>query len=130
MSISVKRLVGRVAFSGMIIGATLVAGASVAPGARAASHKADPPCSINPSPAALNQTFTISASGLPTVDPVWLISSPPSGSSSVSEVYVNADGTWTGTASGNLRGTWTYSFSGMLSNNKYGTVASCSVQVS
>jgi hypothetical protein len=63
------------------------------------------------------------------VGQVWLIVTPPSGSSSVSEVYVNPDGTWTGTASGYIAGTWSYTFSGMMWNNKYGTVASCTVQV-
>jgi hypothetical protein len=45
-------------------------------------------------------------------------------------VYVSSDGTWTGTDAATAAGTWSYTFSGVLLNNKYGTVSSCSVQVS
>jgi hypothetical protein len=88
----------------------------------------DPACTANPSPAAVGQAFTLSATSLPTTDPVWLIVQAPSGNSTVSEVYVGADGTWSGGEVANQAGTWTYSFSGLMNNNKYGTVESCTVQ--
>jgi hypothetical protein len=88
----------------------------------------DPACTANPSPATVGQAFTLSATSLPTTDPVWLIVQTPSGNSTVSEVYVGADGTWSGSEVANQAGTWTYSFSGLMNNNKYGTVELCTVQ--
>lgn len=90
----------------------------------------DPPCTVNPSPAAVGQIYTVSASELPTTDPVWLITDAPDGSGTVAAVYVNSDGSWTGTRSSNQAGTWTYTFSGLMTNKKYGAVATCSVEVS
>lgn len=88
-------------------------------------------CSINPSPASVNQSYTISASGLPTKDSNWLLTYPPSGqaNATVEPVYVSSTGTWSGTKSANATGVWTYVFSGLLKNHKYGTVAECSVQI-
>jgi hypothetical protein len=88
----------------------------------------DPPCTSSANPAVVGQAFTLSATELPTTDPVWLIVQTPSGSSTVSLVYVNADGSWSGNQVANQAGTWTYSFSGLMNNNKYGTVESCTVQ--
>jgi hypothetical protein len=89
----------------------------------------DPACTANPNPAAVGQAFTLSASALPTTDPVWLIVQPPSGHGTVSQVYVSPDGTWSGSEVGNQSGTWTYTFSGLMNNKKYGAVEFCSVQV-
>jgi hypothetical protein len=94
----------------------------------ASKHK-DPPCTINPSTVAVNQAYTVSATGLPTTAPVYLIVTPPGGTSSVAQVPVSSSGTWSGTESGGVAGTWTYTFSGLQTNNKYGAVATCSAQV-
>jgi hypothetical protein len=93
---------------------------------------ADPACSINPTPAAVDQAYTVSAIGLPTTSPVWLIVKAPSGQSNVSQVDVNSDGTWSGAKTSSQVGTWTYTFSGEIASNKnmYGVVATCSAQVS
>jgi hypothetical protein len=107
--------------------ATVAAVLLVAPAVAAKRH-ADPSCSASPYPVAVGQSFTISASGLPTVDPVWLIVQPPSGDSTVSEVYVNPDGTWSGSEVANQAGTWTYTYSGLMQNRKYGAVATCTEQ--
>jgi hypothetical protein len=97
----------------------------------AASHrKGDPPCTTTPSTATVDSSVTLSATGLPTVDPVWLIVQPPSGVGSVSEAIVDqSTGTWSGSEFVNQAGTWTFTFSGLLWNNKYGAVASCSLLV-
>jgi hypothetical protein len=98
--------------------------------AAASRHRSDPPCTITPSPAAVGSAVTLSATGLPTVDPVWLIVQPPSGGATVSEAYVDqATGTWSGTEFVTEAGTWTYTFDGLLVNRKYGTVSACSVDV-
>ena len=70
-----------------------------------------------------------SATRLPTIDPVYLIVTPPSGSSSVTPVPVSSTGTWSGIESSGLAGTWTYTFSGLQTNNTYGAVATCSAHV-
>src|SRR6266852_2901026 len=94
-----------------------------------ANKHRDPVCTITPSAVGAYQTFTISAAALPTTDPVYLIATPPSGNGSVTPVYPNSDGSWSGSESASQPGTWTYTFSGMLGHNKYGAVESCSVQV-
>jgi hypothetical protein len=99
----------------------------MATSAHAAKHN-DPPCSITPGQVTAGQAYTLSATGLPTVDPVYLIVTPPTGNSSVSEVYVSATGTWSGVEASMTTGAWSYTFSGLL-GNKYGTVSSCSIQV-
>ena len=91
--------------------------------------QSDPSCTVAPNPATLGQSVVVSASGLPTADSVWLLTYPPSGDPTVSQVYVNADGSWSVTSYVNQSGRWTYVFSGLLSSNKYGTVASCTEQV-
>ena len=88
----------------------------------------DPSCTASPNEVAVGQTFALSATALPTTDPVWLIVQRPSGDGTVSQVYVNPDGTWSGSEVANQSGTWTYSFSGLMNNKKYGTVEACSVQ--
>jgi hypothetical protein len=114
-----------------ILIAVLVVGL-IAGTAFAAAHrgpKADPPCSVNPSPAVVGEPYIVSTNGLPTATPVYLIVQPPAAMSTSSPVDVSADGTWVGTEFANEPGTWTYTFSGVLSNHKYGTVSSCSVLV-
>lgn len=98
--------------------------------AAAPHHRSDPPCTVGPSPATAFSSVTVSATGLPTVNPVWLIVQTPAGSSTVSQVLVDqSTATWSGTEVVGHAGTWTYLFSGMLTNHKYGTVSSCSVEV-
>jgi len=113
----------------ILVGVIVIFGSGALSPVPVASHHKDPSCSISPNPAGLNQAFTISAAGLPTIDPVYLITTPPNGGGGVKAVIPNGDGSWSGTAVGNLAGTWTYTFSGLMANNKYGAVASCSVRV-
>jgi hypothetical protein len=110
----------------IIIGAVTVLTNSMVP--VASKHK-DAACAIGASTVAVNQAYALSATGLPTTDPVYLIVTPPSGVGSVSQVLVSSTGTWSGTESSGLTGTWTYTFSGLQTNNKYGAVAICSVHV-
>ena len=112
----------------IVLSSVLFAGVSYA--GRGPLPKHDPPCTVNPNPAAVGQAYTVSASGLPTTDPVWLISQAPNGSSTVSEVYVSSDGSWSGARVADQAGTWTYTFSGLMANNKYGAVSTCTEQVS
>lgn len=88
----------------------------------------DPPCTTSASPAVVGQAFTLSATGLPTTDPVYVIVQPPSGNSTVSPVYVGSDGNWSGVEVANQAGTWTFTFSGLMNNNRYGAVSTCTVQ--
>jgi hypothetical protein len=90
----------------------------------------DPSCSASPNPAAVGQSFTLSAVGLPTIDPVYLIVQSPSGDRSVRPISgLGADGSWTGSEVANTAGVWTYTFSGLMQNKKYGAVANCTQQV-
>jgi hypothetical protein len=90
----------------------------------------DPLCSASPSPVTVGRPFTLRASGLPTSGAVWLIVQTPSGTGSVTQVYVDGDGNWTGTEVASSAGTWTYTFSGLMVNNKYGAVSTCAIGVS
>jgi len=91
---------------------------------------ADPSCSVSPDPAAVGQSFTVSAMGLPTTDPVYLIVQSPSGNSTVSALsWLGSGGSWNGPQAGNEAGVWTYTFSGLMQNRKYGAVAVCTEQV-
>jgi hypothetical protein len=100
-----------------------------APGTGRGHGNADPSCSANPDPVARGQAFTLSAVGLPTVDSVWLIAQSPTGSSTVSLIFVNPDGSWSNSEASDQSGQWTYTFSGVLANKKYGAVATCTEQV-
>jgi hypothetical protein len=118
----------------LLLAVTVTAGlvSSMVTGAHAAPHNgltSATGCTISASTVALGDAYTVRAAGLPTMAPVYLIVAPPGDASTVSEVYVSSTGSWTGTEASNLAGTWTYTFSGLMPNNKYGTVASCSVQV-
>jgi len=96
------------------------------------SRKADPPCSINPSPVAVGQSYLLSASGLPTGTPVNLWVTDPSGHTSGSPLGGTGDGTFNMNESSSSAGTWTYTFSGPTKNNPDATAvyASCSVDAS
>jgi hypothetical protein len=113
-----------------VIVASTVVFAGVGYAARGPLPQHDPPCTINPSPAAVGQMYAVSATELPTTAPVWLITGRPDGSSTVSQVYVDSDGSWTGPRSSDQAGAWTYTFSGLMANKKYAAVSTCSVEVS
>lgn len=115
-----------VAFAAVATALFAFAGAGYAGHGPLPNH--DPACTASPSPVVVGQPFTLSATALPTTDPVWLIVQPPSGNSTVGVVYVNSDGIWSGPEVANQSGMWTYSFSGLMNNKKYGTVETCSVQ--
>jgi hypothetical protein len=114
----------------MVVVGLIAALASTAYAAHGPLPNHDPPCTASLDSVAVGQVFTLSATELPTTDPVWLIVQPPSGNGTVSPVYVNADGTWSGSQVATQSGTWTYLFSGLMNNKKYGTVEACSVQAS
>jgi hypothetical protein len=114
----------------VVIAVTAILGFNTLTALPVASKHKDPACTISPSSVVVNQTYTITASGLPVVDPVYLIVTLPSGSGTVTQVYPNSDGSWSGSASASASGKWTYTFSGLLTNNKYGAVESCAVSVS
>lgn len=90
----------------------------------------DPSCTANPNPVAVGQSFTLSAIGLPTTDPVYLIVQSPSGGSSVQALaWLGPNGSWSATEADSEAGLWTYTFSGLMQNKKYGAVATCTVRV-
>jgi hypothetical protein len=91
---------------------------------------ADPSCSASPNPAAVGQSFTLSAVGLPTIDPIYLIVQSPSGDSTVTPLsWLGPNGSWSGHEAAGAPGVWTYTFSGLMQNRKYGAVATCTEQV-
>jgi hypothetical protein len=106
--------------------------AGMATGAQAASHKSDPTCSISPNPAAVGQTYVVSATGLPTSTAVNLWVTDPKGNTAGSPLGSTGDGTFNLEESSSFAGTWTYTFSGPTKNNPGTTViyASCSVNAS
>jgi hypothetical protein len=89
-------------------------------------------CTVNPSPAAIGQTYVVTASGLPTGTAVNLWVTDPSGNTSGSPLGSTPDGTFTLNESSSSGGTWTYTFSGPTKNNTGTTAvyASCSVSAS
>ena len=86
-------------------------------------------CSVNPSSAAVDQTYVVSASGLPTDTAVNLWVTDPSGVTNGSPLGSTPDGTFAMNESSSSAGTWTYTFSGPTKNNPDATTvyASCSV---
>jgi hypothetical protein len=129
-----SNLVWRKSMKRLLLAMTVTAGlfGGIMTTAHAAPHNGLPSatgCTISAGTVALGDAYTVRAAGLPTTAPVYLLVAPPGSASTVSEVYVSATGAWAGTEASSLAGTWTYTFSGLMPNNKYGTVASCSVQV-
>jgi hypothetical protein len=99
-------------------------------------------CSISPGQVALDQVWTVSASGLPST--VNMIITFPNGAQSTGPVTVSSGGTYTTTGNSNMSATWgfiapeqtgtyTYQFVGRI-RWPYGTYkqsyATCSVVVS
>jgi hypothetical protein len=116
--------------------ATMLAVPALVSTAGAARH--DPPCSITPGSVALDQSYTLSASGLPTGGTVNMIVTYPNGTTGTGPVSVASDGTFTlTTSSANAYppeqvGTYSYQFVGKVRwpegtfNQSY---SSCAVQV-
>jgi len=78
--------------------------------------KATGACSIAPNPAAVGQTYTVSASGLPTTTPVYLLILPPQSAGYITheqQVTPDANGNWSGTFVADEpddTGKWDYEF--------------------
>jgi hypothetical protein len=116
--------------------AALLAVPALVSTAGAARH--DPPCSVTPGSVALDQSYTVSASGLPTGGTVNMIVTYPNGLTGTGPVSVASDGTFTLTTSSasalppEQTGTYSYQFVGKVRwpqgtfNQTYST---CSVQV-
>ncbi len=92
--------------------------------------KKDPPCSINPSPVSVGQTYVVSASGLPIGTAVNLWVTDPSGNTSGSPLGSTPDGSFNLNESSSSAGKWTYTFSGPTKNNNTTMYSSCSVDAS
>jgi hypothetical protein len=103
-----------------------------------AAAKRDPNCSINPGQVALDQSWTLSAFGLPTGSQVNLITTYPNGTTMTGPISVAADGTYTLTQSSadalpvEQTGTYGYQFVGKVkwpAGTFTQSYASCSVHV-
>jgi hypothetical protein len=104
--------------------------------AGAARH--DPPCTISPGSVSLDQSYTVSAQGLPTGGTVNMIVTYPNGTTGTGPVSVASDGTYTFTQSSanampaEQSGTYAYQFVGKVTwpaGTFKQLYASCSVQV-
>lgn len=95
------------------------------PVAAASHHGSDPPCTINPSTAAVGETYVVSVSGLPTGTAInlWVTED---GVTTGSPLGSTPDGTFNLNESSQTPGVTTYTFSGPTKKNMtiYGT---CSV---
>jgi hypothetical protein len=93
-----------------------------------AKRRGDPPCTISPNPAAVGQTYVVSASGIPTGTAINLWVTDPSGNTTGSPLGGTPDGTFNLNESSSSAGTWTYAFSGPVRNNNTTVYESCSVE--
>src|SRR5260370_42082861 len=110
----------RILVSTIAVAITLVAFSFHQRDAKAGGYdhgKATGSCSISPSPAAVGQPYTVSASGLPLDTPDYLFIIPPNkaGYSGALEqqVFPDTNRNWSGTfvaASSDEVGKWTYEF--------------------
>lgn len=128
MSLVVNRFVARVAILVGLIGATVLAGAAVAPHTHAASRKADPPCSISPASVSMGQSYIVSVSGLPILSPINLVVTDAQGTTA-SPLGSTPDGTFNLSESSSVAGTTTYQFTGPFKNSNTTVYANCSVAV-
>jgi hypothetical protein len=96
--------------------------------AGAARKNVDPPCSINPNPAAVGQTYVVSVSGLPTGTAINLWVTDPNGNTTGSPLGSTPDGTFNLNESSSFAGNWTYAFSGPVKQNTV-VYSTCSVSV-
>jgi len=92
--------------------------------------KKDPPCSVNPNPVSVGQTYVVSASGLPLDTALNLWVTDPSGKTWGSPLGSTPDGSFNLNESSSSAGTWTYMFSGPTKNNNTTVYSSCSVNAS
>jgi hypothetical protein len=92
----------------------------------AASHKADPGCTVSPNPAAVGQPYVVSAWGLPTGTAINLWVTDPTGKTTGRPLGGTGDGTFNLNESSSFAGTWTYAFSGPTKNHM-SMDATCSV---
>jgi hypothetical protein len=111
---------------GFVVAASIVIGTH--PGIASAHPKTDPPCTINPNPAAVGSTYVVSASGLPSLSAINLWITAPNGTTTGTPLGSTPDGTFNLTDSSSYAGTWTYTFTGPTGHNMQ-TYASCSVSV-
>jgi hypothetical protein len=115
-----------------------VTAAAVALVSSAGAARRDPPCSISPGSVNLDQSYTVSASGLPSGGTVNLIVTYPNGNTLTGPISVASDGGFTlAQSSANAMppeqvGSYSYQFVGKVKwpqgtfNQSYAT---CSVQV-
>ncbi len=82
------------------------------PSAFASNRHVDPPCTINPSSAAIGATYVVSATGLPIGTAINLWVTTPDGTTSGSPLGSTPDGTFNLNESSASGGQWTYAFSG------------------
>jgi hypothetical protein len=112
----------RFVLAGIVVAASFGA---LGTGAQAASNKTDPPCAANPNPVAAGQSYTVSASGLPTNASFSLWITGPTGVRTTVTVGKLPTGTLSYTTSSPYTGTW--NFDVIASKTKL--FSSCSVQV-
>ena len=139
-----NRRIAHAALIGALVVALALVPAAFAgkPGGGGSSGGSGSGCAISPSQVALDQIWTVSASGLPST--VNMIITFPNGAQSIGPVTVASDGTFTTTGNSNMSATWgfiapeqtgtyTYQFVGKI-RWPYGTFrqsyATCSVLVS
>ena len=117
-----------VVVTGAVVAAAMTAVPMVAVSSFAASHKSGSSCAISPNPAAVDATYVVSATGLPTGTAVNLWVTSPDGSTTGSPLGSTPDGTFNLDETSATAGTWTYQFTGPTKHNTvvYGT---CSVAV-
>jgi hypothetical protein len=108
--------------------AAFAAGPSFGSSGKSARHS-DPPCSINPNPVSVDQTYVVSVSGLPTDTAINLWVTDPSGNTVGSPLGSAPTGSFDLNESSSSAGTWTYTFSGPT-KQKTTVYASCSVSAS
>jgi len=102
--------------------------------AGAARH--DPPCTVSSASVGLDQSFTVTATGLPSGGSVNLIRTYPNGSTATSSIDVSSNGTFSLTTSSadaaEQTGVYGYQFVGRVKwpTGSYNQLySSCSVQV-
>jgi len=96
----------------------------------AAPHRrVDPPCSIDPSSAAVGATYVVSATGIPTATAINLWITDPGGNTTGSPLGSTPDGSFNLNESSGSVGTWTYAFSGPVRNHM-DVYAVCSIDAS
>jgi hypothetical protein len=99
-----------------------------AAGANAAKTNAS--CSISPNPVGVEQTYIVSATGLPINVPINLYVTDPNGTTTGSPLGGTGDGTFNLEESSSFAGVWTYKFTGIHKRVAYpNSYATCTVSV-